>query len=384
MSDALQGLHAAHEARDERGLSLEIVHRDVTPQNILVGVDGVGRLLDFGVAKAAERAQTTREGQIKGKLAYMAPEQLRSSGVTRQTDVYAASVVLWELLAGERLFGGGSEVDVIAKVLRRDIQPPSVVAPGIPKALDDIVMRGLSADVSERYASARELCVALTSCGVQEAAGITVGEWVEGLAKEALDARSAKIAAIESQPEAEVMEAGQDASAPPIPTVPAGRRHSPSQPTLSAVMPAPALEDAAEAVPEEANPAMGNALRRNVRARIIGGATVAACVVIVALAFARSGTRASEADPSGSAAVVAPSAPSPSPVPEPAVAAPPPPATEVASPEPAPVPSPPARPAAPVVHASAPAPHAAPVRPAHAKAPSSKGGDSDAVFDRRD
>ena len=246
MTDALQGLHAAHEARDERGLSLEIVHRDVTPQNILVGVDGVGRLLDFGVAKAAGRAQTTREGQIKGKLAYMAPEQLRSSGVTRQTDVYAASVVLWELLAGERLFAGGSEVDIIAKLLKRDIQPPSAVAPGVPKALDDIVMRGLSADVDERYASARDLCVALTSCGVQEAAGITVGEWVEGLAKEALDARSAKIAAIESQPETDVMDAGQDPSAAPIPTVPVGRRHSPSMPTLSAAMPAPALppEDA--------------------------------------------------------------------------------------------------------------------------------------------
>ncbi|MCL2447368.1 MAG: serine/threonine protein kinase, partial [Polyangiaceae bacterium] len=106
MNDVLQGLHAAHEARDERGVPLHIVHRDVTPQNILVGADGVARLLDFGVAKAAGRAQTTQDGQIKGKLAYMAPEQLMSAGVTRETDLYAASVVLWEMLAGERLFTG--------------------------------------------------------------------------------------------------------------------------------------------------------------------------------------------------------------------------------------------------------------------------------------
>src|SRR5262249_20405529 len=95
----LQGLHAAHEAVVEQGNPLELVHRDVSPHNVLVGVDGVARVLDFGVAKARGRSQTTREGQLKGKLAYMAPEQI-GGRVTRRTDVFAASIVLWEALAG--------------------------------------------------------------------------------------------------------------------------------------------------------------------------------------------------------------------------------------------------------------------------------------------
>src|SRR4029077_8571100 len=98
----LHGLPAAHEARDEKGAPLGIVHRDVSPQNVLVGVDGVPRVLDFGVAKAAGRTQTTREGQVKGKLAYMAPEQIMGRQVTRATDVFAASVVLWEALTAQR------------------------------------------------------------------------------------------------------------------------------------------------------------------------------------------------------------------------------------------------------------------------------------------
>src|SRR5678816_4576391 len=98
MSGILHGLHAAHEATTELGEPLEIVHRDVSPQNVLVGTDGVPRVLDFGVAKAAGRMQTTKEGQIKGKLSYMPPEQLRGAAVNRQTDIYACGVMLWELI----------------------------------------------------------------------------------------------------------------------------------------------------------------------------------------------------------------------------------------------------------------------------------------------
>ena len=101
MAGVLHGLHAAHEATSDRGEPLGIVHRDVSPQNILVGTDGVARVLDFGVAKAAGRIQTTREGQLKGKLAYMAPERDPRQGVAPAADVYAASVVLWEALTGE-------------------------------------------------------------------------------------------------------------------------------------------------------------------------------------------------------------------------------------------------------------------------------------------
>src|SRR5450432_1976245 len=103
--NVLDGLHAAHEATDDHGVALDIVHRDVSPHNVLVGSDGVARVLDFGVAKASNRLQTTREGKIKGKLSYMAPEHVTGS-VDRRTDVYAAGVVLWEALTGRRLFLG--------------------------------------------------------------------------------------------------------------------------------------------------------------------------------------------------------------------------------------------------------------------------------------
>jgi len=100
----LLGLQAAHEARAEDGTPLGIVHRDVSPQNILIGADGVPRLIDFGIAKAATRLQVTDPGVIKGKAGYMAPEQLLSEPVSRHADVFSASVVLWEMLAGRRLF----------------------------------------------------------------------------------------------------------------------------------------------------------------------------------------------------------------------------------------------------------------------------------------
>src|SRR4029077_20601169 len=103
-SHVLHGLHAAHEAKDEAGTPLGIVHRDVSPQNILVGTDGAARVLDFGVARASLRHESTNEGKVKGKLAYMAPEQLGGAVVTRLADIYAASVMLWELLTGKRLF----------------------------------------------------------------------------------------------------------------------------------------------------------------------------------------------------------------------------------------------------------------------------------------
>src|SRR5271166_6095918 len=137
-SGILHGLHAAHEARDEQGQPLGIVHRDVSPQNVIVGVDGVPRVLDFGVAKAVGRLQTTREGQLKGKLAYMAAEQIMGQEATRRTDVYAASVVLWEALAGRRLFRDDNEGAVLKRVLEGEIDPPSSHNPDVPAALDAI------------------------------------------------------------------------------------------------------------------------------------------------------------------------------------------------------------------------------------------------------
>jgi serine/threonine protein kinase len=196
MSGVLHGLHAAHEAKSEQGQSLNIVHRDVSPQNVLVGIEGVARVLDFGVAKAIGRVQTTREGQIKGKLAYMPPEQLRGGRVTRQADVYAAAVVTWEALTGARLFSGEHEGALVTSILMHPIKAPSEVAPHVPAAFDAVVMRGLDRDPAKRYATAREMALDLERCaGV--ASTSEVGEWVESLAGTELSKRAALMAAIE-------------------------------------------------------------------------------------------------------------------------------------------------------------------------------------------
>ncbi len=208
MSGVLQGLHAAHEAKNERGEPLGIVHRDVSPQNILVGSDGQARVLDFGVAKAAGRVQTTREGQLKGKLMYMAPEQLRGETVTRRTDLYAAAVVLWEALTRQRLFAGDNEGAVVTRVLEGSVQPPSrfMIDPSrtidsvtmhLYEALDEVVMRGLSRDAAHRFDTGREMALALEKCG-NPATAAEVGEWVEHVAKGSLLERAELIAEIES------------------------------------------------------------------------------------------------------------------------------------------------------------------------------------------
>src|SRR5215472_7373167 len=131
----LHGLHAAHEATNEQGQPLGLVHRDVSPQNVLVGTDGVARVIDFGIAKAASRVHTTSVGQLKGKPAYMAPEQLMDKPLTRQTDVYAASVILWEMLTGTRLFWAKSDPEIIQNVLRMNVERPSAKVPSLLPAL---------------------------------------------------------------------------------------------------------------------------------------------------------------------------------------------------------------------------------------------------------
>jgi eukaryotic-like serine/threonine-protein kinase len=193
----LHGLHAAHEATNERGESLAIVHRDVSPQNVMVGSDGVARVLDFGVAKAAGRLQTTREGRLKGKLAYTAPELVRGEAVSRAADVYSVGVVLWELLAGERLFTGDNEANVLERVLFAEVAAPSRRAPDVPPELDAIVLRALARDPVDRFSTAREMARAIEHRTLI-ASGSEVGEWVEGLAGETLLDRARKTARIES------------------------------------------------------------------------------------------------------------------------------------------------------------------------------------------
>jgi eukaryotic-like serine/threonine-protein kinase len=219
MGGVLHGLHAAHDAKGERGELLEIVHRDVSPQNILVGVDGVARVLDFGVAKAAGRVQMTRKGDIKGKIAYMPPEQLNGETVTRQTDVYAAAVVTWEMLTGKRAFTGKHEGAVVSAILAEPLSPPSKVAPHVPPAFDDVVMRGLHRNPARRQATAKELALDLERCsGIVSMSD--VGAWVEVSAQADLARRALCIAAIEGAPPAGVFRAPSRPAASEMPTRP--------------------------------------------------------------------------------------------------------------------------------------------------------------------
>jgi serine/threonine-protein kinase len=197
VSGVLDGLHAAHEARSERGEPLGIVHRDVSPQNIMVGVDGVARVVDFGVAKATGRLQTTRDGQLKGKLSYMAPEQIRGGVVDRRTDIYSASVVLWEALAGRRLFDGDHDAVVYGKVLESPVAPPSQYAAGIGAALDAIVLRGLARDPESRFPTALEMAVAIEGA-VPLASARQIGRKVQYLAEATLLRRAERFAEIEN------------------------------------------------------------------------------------------------------------------------------------------------------------------------------------------
>ena len=202
VAGVLSGLHAAHEARDEEGEPLDIVHRDVSPQNVLVGVDGVPRVVDFGVAKAADRLHTTEQGQIKGKLAYMAPEQLALAELDRRADVFAAAAVLWEGLAGQRLFGADNPGATVANVLDKEILAPSTLNADVPAAVDAIVLRGLSRHRELRFATAREMAAALEEA-CPPATAREIGEWVEREAGDAVRARAALLADVESRASSE-------------------------------------------------------------------------------------------------------------------------------------------------------------------------------------
>lgn len=190
----LAGLHAAHEAKDEGGAPLGLIHRDVSPQNVIVGADGVARLLDFGIAKATSTVESTRDDHVKGKAAYMAPEQLRREKIDRRTDVYAAGAVLWEALTSRRLFEGDAAA-VVAAVLHSTAPAPSTLAPHVPPELDAIVLRALATDPATRYATAHEMADALETLA-QHASSRRIGEWVERLAAETLTRQSAALAAL--------------------------------------------------------------------------------------------------------------------------------------------------------------------------------------------
>jgi serine/threonine-protein kinase len=199
LSDVLAGLHAAHEARSEVGEPLELVHRDVSPQNILVHENGSALVTDFGIARAVGRSQVTRQGQTKGKPGYMAPEQIRGEPVTRRTDIFAAGVVLWEVFTGHRLFTAPNDLAVARKVLMGRVDPPSRVWPGIPAEVDDVALRALAQSPADRFESAAEMQRALERA-VPPASRSAVAAWMSALAQDYLAERAKQVLRIESEP----------------------------------------------------------------------------------------------------------------------------------------------------------------------------------------
>ncbi|HEX5058500.1 MAG TPA: serine/threonine-protein kinase, partial [Kofleriaceae bacterium] len=161
LSAAAAGLHYAHERRDNKGKPQNIVHRDVSPSNILIGYDGAVKVVDFGIAKAAMRQVETRSGSLKGKVSYMSPEQCKGEDIDRRSDVFALGVLLYELATTTRLFKGDNDYLVMDAIVNTKVPLPRVRRPDLPNEMASIIMRALSRDPNRRYQTADELRLAL-------------------------------------------------------------------------------------------------------------------------------------------------------------------------------------------------------------------------------
>ena len=304
-SNVLDGLHAAHEARNERGDPLDIVHRDVSPQNVLVGVDGVARVLDFGIAKAAERAHgTTRDGQFKGKLPYTAPEQIEHGKVDRRSDVYAASVMLWEALTGQRLFPQVDFIQLAQLILTREHPPPSSVDASVPKELDEVVLKGLSFDPGKRWQTAHEMAVAIEKASPLASAR-EVGEWVRRIAEAPLGQRASSLKEIENVALPE-RQSGEK--------IPLHELTAAADPTEAA----PGESDSRSPPPVTGSTMIAAGVPSRPRWLVLGGAAALLALLLFAIvgAFSRPERKAAAAPPSSSSAPEAPAAVAP-PIPPP-------------------------------------------------------------------
>lgn len=197
VSDASAGLHAAHELCDVDGNRLNVVHRDVSPQNILVSLDGNVKVTDFGVAKALGSAhEATMAGQIKGKAAYMAPEQASGGRIDRRSDIFALGIVLYEVTTGQRPFAGENQVSTLQSLMSGRFDPPSALVPGYPRELESIVMRALAMDPMQRFPTADRMRVALEEWLARSGPVVTQTQ-VAALVRErlghAIDERRARI-----------------------------------------------------------------------------------------------------------------------------------------------------------------------------------------------
>jgi tRNA A-37 threonylcarbamoyl transferase component Bud32 len=167
IAEAAAGLHYAHERTGDDGHPLQIVHRDISPSNILVSYEGAVKVADFGIAKWSRRETETRTGGLKGKIAYMSPEQCRSGKMDRRSDVFSLGIVLFELTTGTRLYQGTSDFGILEQIVNHDVPRPSSRRAHYPPALETIVLKALARDPEQRYQSARELQLALEELALE-------------------------------------------------------------------------------------------------------------------------------------------------------------------------------------------------------------------------
>lgn len=156
------GLEHAHELTDVHGKGMNIVHRDVSPQNIMVSVSGVVKLIDFGIVRSAMQLHKTKSGIVKGKLAYMAPEQMEGSRhLDHRADLFALGIVMWETLIGRPLFRGASELDTVERIRRLEVPDPRILRPDIPAPVSAVILKALERDPDKRYPTATHMLTAL-------------------------------------------------------------------------------------------------------------------------------------------------------------------------------------------------------------------------------
>jgi eukaryotic-like serine/threonine-protein kinase len=293
--DLLAGVHHAHELADFDGSPLGLVHRDVTPQNVFVTYDGQVKVVDFGIAKARGRATETAQGILKGKVAYMAPEQAGAQDTDRRADVFAAGVVLWELLTGERLWKGLDDVSIIQKLMLDKIpSSPRAVRPDVPRALDAMVKKALSRKKGDRYATARDFQVEIER--FMESEGLKcppreLGEWIGSLFA---DRRKQTRSLIESQLSAlrsespRSMRDMRDMGSPPPSGPMSGSMSGPMGMRLERLDQEPAgLRSDPVMARSHPGSTTGSGARLKSRAAIVGGAAVVLAVIGIIAAISR-------------------------------------------------------------------------------------------------
>ncbi|MCA9625751.1 MAG: protein kinase, partial [Myxococcales bacterium] len=302
LSGVLHGLHAAHEAKDSTGRPMNIIHRDISPENIMIGDDGYARIIDFGIASALGRASTTEDGHVKGKPSYLSPEQVLGDDLDRRTDIYAASVVLWQALTGRKLFTAENIGAMSFKIIQAEHPPPSKLRKGVSPELDGIVLKGMSHQPDGRYTDAALMAEALEKLpGV--ASHREVGQWVKEVAASRLGRAQKLLAAVESAP---VADHGNELSA----SQPRVRMASEAFPRELGPDDLSGELSTSASIPKDEDWATGSGGRRGL---LIGGA-----VIVAAIGIALAVWPSSEASPDPAASATSPPGVTPPPTGAPA------------------------------------------------------------------